>query len=129
MSEEVPCSAVGLSAVLVIMDLKIVGFNPIAYAFFNLFFSSQGILEDIADQIEKNFQGNVVFTLCRHFTSETQIESLKGQFLCFNCGLNSNLHLVCLRFYVISDTLSCKESKSANGNRQYVLFSRYFLLF
>ena len=30
---------------------------------------------------------------------------------------------------VSSDTLSCKESKTENGNQQFVLFSRYFLLF
>ena len=128
-----PSSAVGYGAVQMNIDLEVLGSNSNANVFFFLFtffIPSQSISEDIVDQIEKNFRIilHLHFSICRHFTSETEIESLKGQFLCFNCGLNLNLHLVCVRFYAISDTLSCKESKSANGI-QYVLFTRYFLLF
>ena len=55
---EMPSSAVGDSVLIVNIVLTIVGSNPSAEWdwFFPLFF-------DIADQIEKNFQGNIAFTL------------------------------------------------------------------
>ena len=124
---EMPSSAVGDSVLIVNIVLTIVGSNPSAEWdwFFPLFFLILPI------RLKRIFRVilHLHFPICRHFTSEPEIESLKGRFLCFNCGLNSNLHLVCLRFYAIPDTLSCKESISTNGNQQYVLFSRYFLLF
>ena len=59
------CSAIGYSAVLLFVVLEVLGSNPRAYFFFLtfFFFFSQGIFEDIADQIEKNFQSIIASTL------------------------------------------------------------------
>ena len=58
-----PSSAVGWSALHGIIVLEVLDSNPRTYIFFFLtFFSSQCIFEDIADQIEKNFQGKIAFT-------------------------------------------------------------------
>ena len=88
------------------------GSNPSVYDFFFFFFFFQVtvFLKILPIRLKRIFRIilHLHFPISRHFTSETEIDSLKGRFFCFRCGLNLNLHLVCLRFYGISDTLSCK---------------------
>ena len=113
--------AVSFLFIIIIIIIIIILF---IYLFIYLFiFSIQCIFEDIANQIEKNFQGNIAFHTFRYvdiFPVKQKLNLWKGHFCVSNGRLNSNLHLVC--FYAISDTLSCKESRASNSNQQYVLF-------